>query len=65
MDHEVVGEEDEPENFWSSAIFQGSSEKITMYDGHNLFGLENSEKLKSNLQKTHARAEIKNFWTLS
>ena len=36
-----------------------------MYDGHSLFGLENSEKLKENRKKTHARAEIKIFRTLS
>ena len=37
----------ELEGFWSSAIFQGSPDKI-MYDGHSLFDLENSEKLKAN-----------------
>ena len=30
-----------------------------MYDGHSLFDLENSEKLKANRQTTNARAEIK------
>ena len=29
-----------------------------MYEGHSLFGLENSEKLKENRKKTHARAEL-------
>ena len=37
----------ELEGFWSSAIFQGSLDKI-MYDEHSLFDLENSEKLKAN-----------------
>ena len=46
INHEVVAEEDELEGFLSSAIFQGSSGMI-MYDGHSLFGLENSEKLKA------------------
>ena len=47
IDHEVVVAEDELESFWSSVIFQGSPDKI-MYDGHSLFDLENSEKLKAN-----------------
>ena len=56
----------ELEGFWSSAILQGSPDKI-MYDEHSLFDLENSEKLKANWQTTHARAEISllGFWTLS
>ena len=32
-----------------------------MYDGHSLFDLKNSEKLKANRKTTHARAEIKIF----
>ena len=49
IDHEVVAadDRDELEGFWSGAIFQGSAGKI-MYDGHSLFDLENSEKLKAN-----------------
>ena len=35
IDHEVVAAEDELERFWSSAIFQGSPDKI-VYDGHSL-----------------------------
>ena len=35
IDHEVVAAEDELERFWSSAIFQGSPDKI-LYDGHSL-----------------------------
>ena len=47
IDHEVVAADDELEGFWSGAIFQGSVGKI-MYDGHSLFDMENSEKLKAN-----------------
>ena len=47
IDHEVIAAGDELEGFWSSAIFQGSPDKI-MYDEHSLFDLENSEKLKAN-----------------
>ena len=47
IDHEVVAADDDLEGFWSGAIFQGSAGEI-MYDGHSLFDLENSEKLKAN-----------------
>ena len=41
-------------------FFKGAHVKI-MYDGHSLFDLENSDKLKANRYTTHARAEIKVF----
>lgn len=45
LKNEVAGAEDELEDFWSGAIFQGSPHKI-MYDGQSLFDRENSEKFK-------------------